>query len=114
MTTQARKVKTRIRRNDLVMVTTGKDRGKTGKVLRVLPNENRVVIERINMVKRHSRPTGPAAPGGIVEREAPIDLSNVMIMCDQCNAPVRTGIKTAADGSRMRVCRHCKEAFGNQ
>jgi len=80
-----------IRRNDSVMVIAGKERGKTGKVLRVVPDKEAVIIERVNLVKRHTRPKGPQQPGGILEKEASIHLSNVMIMCDKCNAPVRIG-----------------------
>ena len=102
-----------IRKNDNVMVVTGRDRGKTGKVMRVLPDTGKLIVERLNIVKRHSKPRGPASPGGIVEKEAPLDLSNVMIFCDRCNAPVRTGVKPAADGTRTRVCRRCGESLGN-
>jgi large subunit ribosomal protein L24 len=105
--------KYKIKKNDTVMVVTGRDRGKTGKVMRVLPERGRVVIERLNIVKRHSKPRGAQSPGGIVEKEAPIDISNVMIFCDRCNAPVRVGIKAADDGSKSRVCRRCGETIGN-
>ncbi len=103
----------RIRKNDTVMVIKGRDRGKTGKVLRVLPGTGRVVIERLNIVKRHSKPRGTASPGGIVEKEAPLAVSNVMVMCDRCNAPVRIAIKVAA-GTATRVCRRCAEPLGNE
>jgi large subunit ribosomal protein L24 len=106
-------VKPKIKKNDMVMVVTGRDRGKTGKVMRVLREDRRVVIERLNIVKRHSKPRGAASPGGIVEKEAPIDISNVMIFCDRCNAPVRIGVKHANDGSKTRVCRRCGESIGN-
>jgi large subunit ribosomal protein L24 len=105
--------KVRIRKNDTVMVIKGRERGKTGKVLRVLPNEGRVIIERLNVVKRHSKPRGATSAGGILEKEAPLQLANVMVMCDRCNAPVRIGIKMAADGERSRVCRRCGEGVGN-
>ena len=105
--------KYKIKKNDMVMVITGRDRGKTGKVMRVLPEHGRVVVERLNIVKRHSKARGAASPGGIVEKEAAINISNVMIFCDRCNAPVRVGIKAAADGSKSRVCRRCGEAIGN-
>jgi large subunit ribosomal protein L24 len=105
--------KFRIRKNDTVMVVTGRDRGKTGKVLRVLPDSGKLVVERLNTVKRHTKPRGAGSPGGIIEKEAPIQISNVMIFCDRCNAPVRTGIKAAADGTATRVCRRCGEAVGN-
>jgi large subunit ribosomal protein L24 len=100
-----------IRKNDSVMVIAGKERGKTGKVLRVLPDEDAVIIERINIVKRHTKPRGPQQPGGIVEKEASIDASNIMIMCDKCNAPVRIGRKILADGNKIRICRRCNEAL---
>ena len=100
-----------IRKNDSVMVIAGKERGKTGKVLRVLPDDGAVIIERINIVKRHTKPRGPQQPGGIVEKEASIDASNVMIMCDKCNAPVRIAHKILADGSKIRICRRCNEAL---
>jgi large subunit ribosomal protein L24 len=105
--------KFKIRKNDMVMVIAGRDRGKTGKVLRLLPARGRVIVERLNMVKRHTKPRGAATPGGIVEREAPLDVSNVMVMCDRCNAPVRIGIKLAGDGSKSRVCRRCGDAVGS-
>ncbi|MGN6717346.1 MAG: 50S ribosomal protein L24 [Candidatus Binatia bacterium] len=100
-----------IRKNDSVIVIGGKERGKTGKVLRVLPDRDAVVIERLNMVKRHTKPRGPQQPGGIVEKEAAIHASNIMILCDKCNAPVRVGHKTLADGKKIRICRRCNEAL---
>ena len=100
-----------IRKNDSVMVISGKEKGKTGKVLRVLPKEDSVLIERLNLVKRHSRPRGPQQPGGIVEKEASIPVSNLMIMCDKCNAPVRIGHKILTDGEKVRICRRCGEAL---
>src|SRR6185312_16935643 len=100
-----------IRKNDSVIVIGGKERGKTGKVLRVMPDKDAVVIERLNMVKRHTKPRGPQQPGGIVEKEAAIHASNIMILCDKCNAPVRVGHKTLADGKKIRICRRCNEAL---
>jgi large subunit ribosomal protein L24 len=99
----------RVKKNDTVMVIAGKERGKVGKVLRVLPAENRATVERLNMVKRHTKPRGPQSPGGIVEKEAPIHLSNLMPMCERCNAPVRAGSKRLDDGSKARICRRCGE-----
>lgn len=98
-----------IRKNDTVMVIAGRERGKTGKVLKVMPEEDRVLIERINLVKRHTRPRPPRQAGGIVEKEAPVHISNVMVMCDKCNAPVRVGRKLLADNRKVRVCRRCGE-----
>ena len=100
-----------IRKNDNVMVIAGRERGKTGKVLRVLPDKDRVIIERMNLVKRHSKPRGPQQPGGMVEKEAPIHASNIMIMCDKCNAPVRVGRRVLNDGTKIRICRRCNEAL---
>jgi large subunit ribosomal protein L24 len=100
-----------IRKNDSVMVISGKERGKTGKVLRVNPKEDAVIIERINVVKRHTKPRGPQQAGGIIEKEASIPASNIMIMCDKCNAPVRIGQKLLTDGKKVRVCRRCGEVL---
>jgi large subunit ribosomal protein L24 len=100
-------MRARIKKNDNVMVITGRERGKTGKVLRVLPAKQRALIERLNLVKRHQKPRGPQSPSGIVEKEAPIHLSNLMIMCDKCNAPVRMGKRLLEDGRSVRVCRRC-------
>ena len=99
----------RVKKNDTAMVTAGKEHGKTGKVLRVLPAENRAIVERLNMVKRHTKPRGPQNPGGIVEKEASIHLSNLMPMCERCNAPVRIGTRVLQDGNKARFCRRCKE-----
>jgi len=100
-------MRARIRKNDTVMVITGRDRGKTGKVLRVIPEKQRVVVERLNLVKRHTKARGPQSPHGIVEKEAPIHLSNLMMMCDKCNAPVRMGKRILDEGRSVRVCRRC-------
>jgi large subunit ribosomal protein L24 len=99
----------RVKKNDTVMVIAGKERGKIGKVLRVLSAENRATVERLNMVKRHTKPRGPQNPGGIIEKEASIHLSNLMPMCERCNAPVRVGSKRLDDGNKARICRRCGE-----
>jgi large subunit ribosomal protein L24 len=98
----------RIRKNDTVMVITGRDRGKTGKVIHVVPEKSRATVERLNMVKRHTKARGPQSPYGIVEKEAAIHLSNLMVMCDKCNAPVRMGKLRLQDGRSVRICRRCK------
>lgn len=100
-----------IRKNDSVMVIAGRERGKTGKVLRVIPEREAAIIERVNLVKRHSRPRGPQQPGGILEKEASIHTSNLMVMCDKCNAPVRIGRKALPDGKKVRICRRCGETL---
>jgi large subunit ribosomal protein L24 len=91
------------------MVIAGRERGKTGKVIRVLPERHRATVERLNIVKRHTKARGPQTPYGVVEKEAPIHLSNLMVMCDKCNAPVRMGKLRLEDGRSVRVCRRCKE-----
>ena len=100
-----------IRKNDSVMVIAGRERGKTGKVLRVLKEKDAVIIERLNIVKRPTKPRGPQQTGGIVEKEAAVHASNVMILCDKCNAPARIGHKILGDGNKIRICRNCKEAL---
>ena len=102
-------MRARIKKNDTVMVIAGRERGKTGKVLRVLPEKGRALIEQLNMVKRHQKARGPQSASGIVEKEAPLHLSNLMIMCDKCNAPVRMGKRLLDDGRSVRVCRRCGE-----
>jgi large subunit ribosomal protein L24 len=101
----------RLRKDDTVMVIAGRERGKTGKVLRVLPEKNRVLIERVNMVKRHVKPRGVQQPGGIQEKEASIHLSNVLPICGRCNKPTRVGHRRLADGTAVRLCRRCGEAL---
>ncbi len=100
----------KIRRNDRVQVITGDDANppKIGRVLRVFPDKNKVLVEHVNMIKRHTRPN-PARQikGGIAEREAPIPISNVLLVCPTCNAPRRVGFQEAADGRKVRVCRKC-------
>ena len=97
-----------VRRGDLVVVMKGKDRGKRGKVLRVLAEQDRVLIERINMVKKHAKPRGVQQPGGIVEREAAIHASSVVPICGRCNKPTRVG-RRQVEGHSQRVCRRCDE-----
>lgn len=98
-----------VRKGDTVVVIAGKDRGKSGKVLSVFQRARKVTIEKINIIKRHTKPNQQNRQGGILEREAPIHLSNVMIYCATCQKPVRVGSKTMADGSRVRVCRKCQQ-----
>jgi len=98
-----------IRKNDTVMVIAGRERGKTGKVVRVIPEKHRAIVERLNMVKRHTKARGPQSAYGIVDKEAALHLSNLMIMCDKCNAPVRMGKVHLDDGRSVRICRRCKE-----
>ncbi len=101
----------RIKKNDTVQVLLGKDRGKTGKVLRVFPEKERVIVEGINLVKRHTRPNPKNQQGGIVAREAPFHISRVNLFCSRCQKGVRFGVRLLEDGSKIRFCRKCGEAF---
>ena len=99
-------LKTHVRKNDMVVVRAGKDRGKRGRVLRVVADKNRVVVEGVNIIKRHTRPNPQKnIKGGIVEREASIHASNVMLLDPDTNEPTRVGIKVMPDGRRVRIAR---------
>ena len=100
-----------IRKNDNVLIIAGKDRGKKGKVRFAYPKDGRVLVEGINFIKRHSRARGAARQAGIIEREAPINVSNVMLLCNKCNHPVRVGARLLADGKRVRFCCSCGEVI---
>jgi large subunit ribosomal protein L24 len=101
----------KIRKEDNVLVITGKDKGKKGKVRFVYTRKNRVLIEGVNMIKTHSRARQQVKQAGLIEREAPIALSNVMLICTRCNKPARIGYKILDDGRKVRICRSCKEAI---
>ena len=98
-----------IRKNDTVLVIAGREKGKRGKVLFVVPARDRVVVEHLNMVKRHQRPTQKLRQGGIIEREASLHVSNLMVVCGKCDKATRIGIRVLANGRRARVCRRCRE-----
>ncbi len=100
-----------IRKNDTVTVLTGKDKGKKGKVRFVFPDQNRLLVEHVNMIKRHARAARQARQAGIIEREAPINASNVMLVCTKCNKPVRMGRRFLEDGSKVRYCKSCNEVI---
>ena len=99
----------RIKKNDIVKIIAGNYRGKKGKVLKVYPRRNRLIVEGVNFVKRHTRPKSQTDPGGIQEREGPIDVSNVMLICPKCSAPTRVGMYFTEDGSKVRICCKCRE-----
>jgi large subunit ribosomal protein L24 len=101
----------KIRKEDNVLVITGKDKGKKGKIRFVYPRKNRVLIEGVNMIKTHSRARQQVKQAGLIEREAPIALSNIMLICTRCNKPARVGYKILDDGRKVRICRSCKEAI---
>ena len=108
----AERIRIQIRKNDQVKVIAGKDLNKTGRVLRVLRDKGRVVVEGVSFLKRHTRPNPQKQiKGGIVEREAPIHISNVMIVCGACGKPTRIGHNLLADGKKVRICRSCNSSL---
>ncbi len=103
------KLQTPIRRNDNVVVITGKDRGKRGRVLKVVPGTNRLIVEGVNFIKRHTKPNPQRQiKGGVVEREATLHASNVQLVCPECGKPTRLGRKILGDGRKVRICRKCE------
>jgi large subunit ribosomal protein L24 len=100
-----------IRKEDTVLVTAGKERGKRGRVLAVMPDEQRLLIEKVNIVKRHMKPSKKYAQGGIIEKEAPVHRANVMLVCTKCGSPTRVGNLVLGDGRKVRVCKKCKEVM---
>lgn len=96
-------------KNDTVLVISGNYRGKKGKVLKVFPKNHRVIVEGVNFIKRHTRPTQKNQQGGIVEKEAPIHVSNLMVVCPKCDTPTRLGRKVLENGNRVRICGRCGE-----
>lgn len=102
---------TDIKKDDIVMVIAGREISKSGKVVKLLPKKQRLIVEKINMIKRHTRPSSQMRQGGIVEREGSLHISNVMILCRHCNTPTRVGRRVLEDGSKVRVCRKCGEVL---
>jgi large subunit ribosomal protein L24 len=104
--------KLKVKKNDQVLVTSGKDRGARGRVLRVLANEGKAIVERVNMMKRHTRANpNKGVQGGILEREAPVQVSNLRVICPECSKPSRLGRKRLEDGRGVRVCKSCGGTF---
>jgi large subunit ribosomal protein L24 len=99
----------RIRKDDKVKIISGKDKGKIGKVLSVLRKNNRVLVESINMTKRHQKANAKNRQGGIVEQESPIQVANVMLMCNKCMTPIRIKMQRLDDGKKVRICGKCSE-----
>ena len=99
----------KIRKEDTVLVVAGKDNGKKGKVRQIKPKDKTLIIEGVNIVKRHMKPRGQARQAGIIEREAPIQISNVMLICPKCSKPVRVQSRILEDGKHVRVCGKCDE-----
>ena len=102
-------IKNRLKKDDKVKVLTGKDKGKIGKVLKVNKKTSRIVVENINVVKVHQRPTQANPQGGIVEKTMPVHISNLMVMCNSCVKPTRIEMKLLEDGKRVRICKKCNQ-----
>ena len=100
-----------IKKNDTVMVISGKENGKRGRVIAVYPTANRLLIEKLNMIKRHTRPNQQLRQGGIVEKESPISASNVKLICSKCDKPTTVSRKAQGEGARVRVCKTCNETI---
>lgn len=100
----------KIRRGDLVLVRAGKDRGKRGRIKRVLPKKEQVIVEGVNLVKKHRRPRGQMDQGGIIELEAPMHISKVMLICPRCKEPTRVGYELLPEGGKARICKACGQA----
>ncbi|MFH1350378.1 MAG: 50S ribosomal protein L24 [Pseudomonadota bacterium] len=98
-----------IKKNDKVIVLTGKEKGKIGTVLKVDAEKGRAIVEKLNVAKRHARPGPTSAQGGIIEKEAPIQISNLMLVCNKCAEPSRIGKRILEDGSKIRICKKCGE-----
>jgi len=101
----------KIRKDDTVLVIAGRDRGKKGKVRFAYPKDKKLVVEGTNFIKKHARATGKVKQAGIIEQEAPITLSNVMLLCSRCNHPTRVGFRSLEDGGKVRICRSCHEVI---
>ncbi len=101
----------RIKKDDKVKVIAGKEKGKIGKVLKVNHKHERVLVENVNFVKCHTKPGAQSRQGGIIEKEAPVHWSNLMLMCDKCINPIRIKMQYLEDGRRVRVCRKCGEVI---
>ncbi len=101
----------KIRKNDTVLVIAGKDKGKKGNVHFVYPKDNRVLVDGVNMVKRHVKARQDVKQAGIIEREATLDLSDVMLICNKCSKPARVGFRILEDGKKVRFCRNCQEVI---
>ncbi len=102
-------VKVRLKKNDLIEVTTGKEKGKTGKVLKVFREKNQVLVEKLNLIKRHTRPSPTTGQGGIVEKEAPLAVCKVKLICPKCTTATRFRMTQTGEGKKVRVCLKCKE-----
>ncbi len=101
----------KIHKDDTVLVIAGRDKGKKGKVRFAYPDKQKIIVEGLNFVKKHSKARGAARQAGIIDLEAPLNVSNVMLLCNKCNKPARVGYKQLEDGRKVRVCRVCREVI---
>ena len=101
----------KLRRDDNVLVTKGRDRGKRGRVTQTFPKEGKALVEGVNVVMRHTKPTGTLRQAGIIQKEMPVPAANLVLICTHCNAPTRIGRRILADGTKARVCSGCKEVI---
>lgn len=101
----------KVRKSDQVLVTRGRDRGERGEIAEVLPKVRKVIVEGVNVRKRHTKPRAPGQPSGIIEFNAPLPVSNVMLICPKCDRPTRVGTTVLADGGKVRTCKHCGEVI---
>ena len=99
----------KIKKNDIVKILAGRDSGKTGKILTVFPKKMKALVQGINMVKKHSRRKNNDQQGGIISKESPVDISNLMIICQKCSKAVKVGFNRLSDGTKVRICKKCKE-----
>lgn len=100
-----------VKKNDTVVVIAGREKGKKGRVLSVYPQKDKLLIEKINIIKKHMKPTRKQTQGGIIEKEAPIHISNIMLICPKCNKPTRIGNSILQDGRKLRMCKKCREVI---
>lgn len=100
-----------IKKNDTVMVITGKEKGKRGRIISFYPSKNSLLVEKVNIIKKHMKPSRKYTQGGIIEKEAPLCVSNVMLICPKCNKPTRIGNTSLQDGRKVRVCKKCREVM---
>ncbi|MFH1479197.1 MAG: 50S ribosomal protein L24 [Candidatus Omnitrophota bacterium] len=99
----------KIRRDDIVKLSKGKDKGKTGKVIMVSPDDKRALVQGVNFVKKHTRRTREDQQGGVIQKESPISIANLMVVCQKCSKPTRVGFSKLSDGTKTRICKKCKE-----
>jgi len=99
----------RLKKNDTVKILAGKDKGKSGKILFVFPDKNRALVQGLNMIKKHARRTREDQQGGVIQKESPMHISNLMVVCQKCGKPTKIGFSALSDGTKIRICKKCKE-----